>query len=286
VKLAYYPGCLLTKSAREYDDSLRECVRLLGDELVEILARHCCGGVSFAAVKEALTADFAESILQSAAETGADALLVPCPYCHDNLRLSGAGGAIELFSTAAYLIRSRCAKALSAMKEKGWEGLKAAFFPGCRAACSELDSQAAVKSLLEGAGVTWVNWAEAGLCCGGWRAEALPGEALEHVIRVLSGAREAQAQAVVTLCPVCQTNLDVLQVDAERRLARGLELPVFFATELLAHALGSKRTSKWLRRHITSPEPLIMNLLEHTRETVPPSGAGEGVDHEGSHSGS
>jgi len=112
------------------------------------------------------------------------------------------------------------------------------------------------------------------LCCGGWRAEARPDEALEHVIGVLQHAHDQGAQAIVTGCPVCQTNLDVNQVAAEQRLGRGLELPIFYITELVAHALGSSRTAKWYRRHVTSPWPLIITLVEQTRSSMPAASEG------------
>jgi heterodisulfide reductase subunit B len=63
--------------------------------------------------------------------------------------------------------------------------------------------------------------------------------------RLLSMAMEAEADCLVTGCPMCHANLDTRQ--------DGFNLPVLYFTELMGLALGHKDVKKWLRRHITDP---------------------------------
>lgn len=50
MKYAYYPGCSLHGSAREYDDSWRAVCGALGIELIEMKNWSCCGTVHAASV--------------------------------------------------------------------------------------------------------------------------------------------------------------------------------------------------------------------------------------------
>ncbi|THB66385.1 MAG: disulfide reductase, partial [Desulfovibrio sp.] len=55
MRYAYYPGCSLTESAREYDDSTRAVLGLLGAELNEIPDWTCCGASAVESVSRLLT---------------------------------------------------------------------------------------------------------------------------------------------------------------------------------------------------------------------------------------
>ena len=263
MKIAYYPGCLLADSARAYDDSLRACAKALGDELVDF-QWHCCGGVSFASADPEGGRALVEGLFKKAAETGARRLLVPCPYCMDNLRLCGEHPPMDLLSAAAYFAEPERAEKAAKAGNEALKGLRAALFPGCRAAAADEQFFAPLKSLLEKLGVEVVKWSYRELCCGGWRAKPLPGEALAHCAPVFEEARTAGADAIVTTCPVCQVNLDLQLTRAEQHLERALDVPTFFVSEIVGHALGSRRTAKWYRRHITSPWPLVETLVEQT----------------------
>jgi len=44
MKYAYYPGCSLEATAREYDASTRAALAALGLEVEELHGWNCCGG--------------------------------------------------------------------------------------------------------------------------------------------------------------------------------------------------------------------------------------------------
>jgi len=261
MKIAYFPGCLLADVAGTYDASLRECVKLLGDECVDF-EWHCCGGACFGPPGAVQKRALVDALFAKAVATGADSLLVPCPYCMDNLRLHTEKPPIKLLSTFNYLTASHRAGVIAKQGSGALKGLKAAFFPGCRSAVADADFFNPLKSLLEKLGVEVLDWDYKELCCGGWRTEPLTFEALKHFTTVFEKAREAEANAIITACPVCQVSLDLHLTRAEQHLHYGLELPTFFVTELVGQALGARSALKWYRRHISSPQPLVETLVE------------------------
>jgi heterodisulfide reductase subunit B len=73
--------------------------------------------------------------------------------------------------------------------------------------------------------------------------------------RILAGAVEAGAMAVVTTCPLCQTNL-------ETRRPPGIDIPVFYFTELMGLAFDLPETNEWFKRHMVDPTPLVKSLTQ------------------------
>ena len=71
--------------------------------------------------------------------------------------------------------------------------------------------------------------------------------------RILEKTRQAGADAVVVSCPLCQSNLDMIQAGTERA-----RLPVFYFTELLRLALSDDpKARSWFRKHVTDPVPVL-----------------------------
>jgi heterodisulfide reductase subunit B len=94
-------------------------------------------------------------------------------------------------------------------------------------------------------------------CCGGSLAITRP-----DIVRRLSGklfeaAVEAGAKAIVTDCPLCQSNLDTRQAEAARAAGKEYGLPVFYITEMIALAMDSRDVPGYWRRHFVDPQPLL-----------------------------
>jgi heterodisulfide reductase subunit B len=92
VKVACYYGCLLVRPPEicGFDDpeapsSLEKIARAAGAAPVEWnMKLECCGG-GFSLSRTASVVRLSRSILQSARNAGAQALIVACPMCHSNL---------------------------------------------------------------------------------------------------------------------------------------------------------------------------------------------------------
>ena len=108
-------------------------------------------------------------------------------------------------------------------------------------------------------GAESISWPYKTECCGG--SLVLTNLEIEHKLvgRILDMAIEAEADCIVTACPLCQSNIDTRE--EEIGAARGISsnLPVFYFTELMGLAFQSNEANKWFKRHIVDPKPLLQS---------------------------
>ena len=101
-------------------------------------------------------------------------------------------------------------------------------------------------------GAQVIDWSYKATCCGAsigiGRREI--GDSLTK--RLLDKARQAGAEAIVVSCPLCQSNLDMIQRD---RLER--PIPIFYFTELLRLSFKDRGHPKWFKMHFANPVPLL-----------------------------
>jgi heterodisulfide reductase subunit B len=69
--------------------------------------------------------------------------------------------------------------------------------------------------------------------------------------RIVSMAKEAGAQCMVTSCGLCQANLEMRQE---------IGLPIFYFTELMGVAFDIENRDKWWSKHMISPKGLLKEL--------------------------
>jgi heterodisulfide reductase subunit B len=75
-------------------------------------------------------------------------------------------------------------------------------------------------------------------CCGGHMPHIGPETAFELIRRLVGTADEFQADAMITVCPMCQLNLDGYQGEANRFFGTSYHMPVLFFTQLMGLAFG------------------------------------------------
>ena len=75
--------------------------------------------------------------------------------------------------------------------------------------------------------------------------------------RHLGDAKDADADCVVTPCPLCHLNLDLQQPLAERQAGRVLDMPVLHLPQLVGLALGLSPKELGLNRHVVKPTSVI-----------------------------
>ncbi|MDO9349792.1 MAG: heterodisulfide reductase subunit B, partial [Deltaproteobacteria bacterium] len=69
--------------------------------------------------------------------------------------------------------------------------------------------------------------------------------------KIVTMAKEAGAQCIVTSCGLCQANLEMRQ-DAG--------LPIFYFTELMGVAFDAEKREGWWRKHMINPRGLLESL--------------------------
>jgi heterodisulfide reductase subunit B len=111
--------------------------------------------------------------------------------------------------------------------------------------------------LMKCLGADPVPWSYKTDCCGASLVMTRTDIVRKLNERLLSMAMEADADCLVTGCPMCQANLDTRQEELEKETGKKYHLPILYFTELMGLALGHRDAKKWLNRHMTDPIKML-----------------------------
>ena len=279
MKVSYYPGCSLHGTAKEYDQSVRAVSRALGIELKEVDDWSCCGATSAHSTNFKLSVALpARNLI--AAEKDAMDVMVPCAACFNRfktaehqlkadkaLRNEIEGivggkyhGGIAIRNPIDIIYKEIGLDALSGKVKKSLKGLKPVSYYGCLLlrppeVCEfdNYENPVILDKILNTLGADARLWSYKTDCCGGSLTISKTDIVMKMVNKLMTMAREAGANCVVTACPVCMANLDM-------RASENLRLPVFYFTELIALALGLQGPETWFKLHNVDPRPLMKSL--------------------------
>ena len=258
MRMNYYPGCTLKTKAVKLDLAARRAAEALGVELAELPEWQCCGAVYPLARDEIATKLSAVRSLASARDQGGT-LVTLCSACHhvikrtnddmatDDLIRQRANNYLKL--DKPYAGETRVAHYLEMLRDdigfdeikkkvqKSLEGKKVAAYYGCMLLrpsnvmqFDNPENPSIMEKLIEAMGGTPVMFTKRIQCCGGYVTLGNKEMAEGRVETVLSSAKKAGAELIITACPLCLYNL--------RENATETELPVTYFTEVLAEALG------------------------------------------------
>ena len=286
-RYAYYPGCSLLSSAKEYDRSVRAVFAHLGIELVEIEDWNCCGAVHANVNSREAGITLPARNLALAEAQGFDRIVAPCSGCYKNLRQASKRLAddraarsdlnsrlrdgLELTQTidvmhplyvltTEYGLDAIKAKVVNPLRE-----LKVASYYGCMLTRPKdiFDSTERPTGLDEVVGVLGahvVDYPMKAKCCGGALALSHSEVTARLTGNVLSSAKDADADVVMLACPMCHTALDSYQTKAEHAIGQSLGLPVLYFTQVMGLALGLDPDTLGFDRHIVSPRQELIRL--------------------------
>lgn len=276
MRLSYYPGCSLGATAKEYDASTRAVCEALGIELVELDDWNCCGATSAHSIGGSLGLALPGRNLILAERVGDD-LVTPCSACYGRLRAAehalrrpgmekkelenvlGApfAGKITVLSLLEAVVKRVGLDAVRELVKRPLTGLKVVCFYGCLLVrppeitkFKHPENPMWMDDLMGVLGAEVRPWSFKTDCCGASQAITSPAMAQKLVGRILNGAKEAGADALVTTCPLCQTNLEM-----QRPAATGA--PCYYFTELMGLAFKLEGVRSWLGRHLIEPLGLL-----------------------------
>ncbi|WP_245588359.1 CoB--CoM heterodisulfide reductase iron-sulfur subunit B family protein [Desulfocurvus vexinensis] len=285
VQYAYYPGCSLTGTALEYDVSTRLVLERLGARVTEIPGWTCCGASAAPAVSALLAMALPARNLALAERDlpGCD-VLAPCSACYLNLlaarqearrdhklyarvqdALAGEGLPWENSAEVRHLLDvlandigpARIAGAV----EHPLAGLTLAPYYGCQtlrpyAAFDDPEHPVSMDAVLRATGAEVLAWDKGARCCGASLSTTHREAALPRIAEILNAA--AGADAVVTVCPMCQMNLEAFQRQA------GLARPVavLYLPQVLGLAMGLDAGQVLLGKNLAVPPGFLARLRE------------------------
>jgi succinate dehydrogenase / fumarate reductase cytochrome b subunit len=111
--------------------------------------------------------------------------------------------------------------------------------------------------LIEALGGTVVDYAGTYKCCGFPIITMNKEASLKQAGRHLGDALDADADCLVTPCPLCHLNLDLQQPLAERVVGRELGMPVLHLPQLVGLALGLEPKELGMNKHVVKPTTVI-----------------------------
>jgi heterodisulfide reductase subunit B2 len=268
VRYFYYPGCSLEGTAMEYDVSTRALFRALGADLVELEGWTCCGATAAQGMSRLLALALPARNLALAEATGELLdILVPCSACYLNLRraqdkvrsggeerreinevLSESGlrcsGGNRVRHLLDVLSRDFDAASIAGKVTHSFEGMRLAPYYGCQclrpyADFDDPEEPGTMEPLIRATGADVFSWRAGARCCGASHMTTKPEAGMELVAGILEAADGADA--ILTVCPMCQMNLEAYQKKASRLRGRDLGITILYLPQLLGLALGLTR---------------------------------------------
>ena len=106
-------------------------------------------------------------------------------------------------------------------------------------------------------------------CCGGHMTQISEETAFELIRRILHNAEEYEADAIVTLCPMCQLNLDAYQADVNRYFKTKFHIPVLYFTQMMGLAFGLSASELGIGKELVDAKAALSKVGVQVPEAEP-----------------
>ncbi len=275
---AYYPGCTLHSTAKEYDVSTRLVCEEMGIVLRELEDWTCCGASSVHPTSHLLGIVLPARELQAAEQLGLP-LAAACALCFSRLKHTAyeltdkaklglvnelLGKEFHNATEVVHLLKVLYEARDAMLLRKPLKGLKVACYYGCLLVrpqdivnFDDVEDPQIMDRLMEKLGAEGIEWDFKTACCGASLPLTRRDVVLKLSHRILSQARQLGADCVAVACPMCHSNLDAYQKEMEAKYQDKLELPVLYFTQLVGLALDFSPKQLLLDKHFTDPLPML-----------------------------
>jgi len=288
MKVAYWPGCVSRGFTPELHGAMAKVAPLLDIELVELDRANCCGAGVIAEHNQELADTLNARTFALAHRTDGAMMMNICSTCQGSQsecqqRLDANGDYRELINDNLrpdglqyergvtnknflwVLVEDIGLDELRSRVKRPLRDLRVGPFYGCYIVRprdrlgigSDLPRDTYLHRLIEALGGTVIDYAGMYKCCGfpiiTMNKEASLRQAGTH----LGDAVDAEADCLVTPCPLCHLNLDLQQPLAERVVGRDLGMPVLHLPQLVGLALGLEPKQLGMSRHVVKPTSVI-----------------------------
>ena len=288
MRVAYWPGCVSRGFTPELHGSMERIAPLLDLELVPLDRASCCGAGVIAEHNQELADTLNARTFALAQQSGGAMMMNICSTCqgsqtecqerldanagyraHINEHLSEEGlhyeRGVNNKNLLWLLVEDMGLDELRSRVRRPLTDLKVGPFYGCYIVRPErrlgIDDEhprdTYMEKLIVALGGTVIDYAGSQKCCGFPIITMNKQASLKQAGRHMSDARDADADCVVTPCPLCHLNLDLQQPLAARLIGRDIGMPVLHLPQLLGLALGLEPKELGLGKHVVKPTSVI-----------------------------
>jgi heterodisulfide reductase subunit B len=291
MKYSYFPGCSLERNAAAYHVSSLAISKPLGLEFMEVDDWNCCGATEYISLN--LTAAYAlitRNLAQAAKNKASRQLVAPCSACYLNLRkadhymgedpklaervntaLEEAGlayqaGTLRVRHLLDVVVNDVGYPAIASRVTKPLKGLRIAPYYGCMivrpdiGSFDEMEYPKTLDVLLKTLGAEVIDFPMKTHCCGGHMTQISEGTGFELIRRLVKGATDYKADMIVTLCPMCQLNLDAFQGAMNRYFKTDYKMPVLYFTQMMGLAFGIDPSQLGIGAELVDARPALAKI--------------------------
>lgn len=284
MKYAYFPGCSLHSTAKEYDLSTKAVAQALGIELIEIPDWVCCGATPAHITMHLLSLALPVKNLVQAKKMDSYEVVTCCAACFNRLKIANKfmetdpehrakvekivgeqyKGEVKVRHFLDVLVNEFGLNNLDKRLTKKLNGLKVACYYGCLLTrppevteLDDLEEPHLIDDIMKVIGVEPVQWPYKTECCGASFSLTKTDIVLKLSGDILQMAYDDGAQAIVLACPLCQSNLDLRQAMINKKYKKNFNMPIIYFTQLVGLALGVEPKRLGFEKHIVNPLPLL-----------------------------
>jgi heterodisulfide reductase subunit B len=274
MKTGIYPGCSLTGSARDYNESVFALAESFGLELEQVPDWNCCGATAAHNLNKNLSLALPARILALAEKNGMEELVVPCAACYSRLVVTSHElksdpdlrnsicesiemdfrGTCRILNVLEWIDKYITPR-LDEKKTRSFE-YKVACYYGCLLVrpnkilkYDRAEDPQTMDSIMSKIGATPIDFPFKTECCGAGLSISRTDIVAKLSGKIIEDAGHRGGEAVIVACPMCHSNLDMRRPDINKYWKQEFDLPVLFVTQAIGLAVGISPEKLGLKRH-------------------------------------
>jgi len=290
LRYAYFTGCVAKGSCPELHRSTVELAKKIGIELWEMTGAACCGAGVIHDENPELQIALNARTLAMAEQQGMDIVNI-CSTCQQNLGqdakalrdnpdlrahinkiLAETGlqynGNVQVKNLLWVLVADYGLERLAQQVTNPLTDLQVASYYGCQllrpvdeTGFEDPDNPTSFDNLVAALGGTPVDYAGKTRCCGFHILTVNENTSTKMAVKRLQEAEAAEADIMVTPCPLCHVSLDAYQPRGRALHNAPGKMPVVHLSQLVGLACGVDTGSLQLNRLMVSPQKALASAL-------------------------
>lgn len=274
MKTGIYPGCSLTGSARDYNESVFALAEAFELDFTQIPDWNCCGATAAHNLNKELSLALPARILALAEKNGLDEIVVPCAACYSRLVVTqnelrkdpalknriceviemDYRGSSSLLNVIEWIDKYITPKLEEKVVKKFDH--KVACYYGCLLVrpnkilnYDRAEDPQSMDVVMKKLGAEPVEYPFKTECCGAGLSISRTDIVSKLSGKIIEDAEYRGAEAIIVACPMCHSNLDMRRNDINKYWNRIFDIPVIFVTQAIGMAIGLPSSTTGLKRH-------------------------------------